>query len=84
MIREWLTPESRYAFVYSTPGTDAGFMYRGAVSTAPVVVTTVQQTTVGSPRWLRLVRKSNVVTGYLSADGITWQQCGTFTFTSLT
>jgi hypothetical protein len=83
MIRELLTPESRYAFVYSTPGTDAGFMYRGAVSTAPVV-TTVQQPTVGTPRWLRLVRKSNVVTGYLSADGKTWQQCGTFTFSSLT
>ena len=83
MIRELLTPESRYAFVYSTPGTAAGFMYRGAVSTAPVVLTT-QQTTVGTPRWLRLVRKSNVVTGYLSADGKTWQQCGTFTFSSLT
>jgi lysophospholipase L1-like esterase len=83
MIREWLTPESRYAFVYSTPGTAAGFMYRGAVSTSPVVLTT-QQTTVGTPRWLRLVRKSNVMTGYLSADGKTWQQCGTFTFSSLT
>ena len=30
------------------------------------------------------MRKSNVVTGYLSADGKTWQQCGTFTFSSLT
>jgi lysophospholipase L1-like esterase len=83
MIREWLTPESRYAFVYSTPGTAAGFMYRGAVSATPVV-SSVQQATVGTPRWLRLVRKSNVVTGYLSADGKTWQQCGTFTFSSLT
>lgn len=83
MIREALTPESRYAFVYSTPGTDAGFMYRGAVSTAPVV-NIVPQATAGTPRWLRLVRKSNVVTGYLSADGKAWQQCGTFTFTGLT
>ncbi len=83
MIRELLTPESRYAYVYSTPGTDAGFMYRGAVSTAPVV-NSVQQSTTGTPRWLRLVRKSNVVTGYLSSDGKTWQQCGTFTFSSLT
>ena len=83
MIRERLTPESRYAMVFSTPGTDAGFMYRSGVSTAPVVLTT-QQTTFGAPRWLRLVRKSNVVTGYLSADGKTWQQCGTFTFSSLT
>jgi lysophospholipase L1-like esterase len=83
MIREWLTPESRYAFVYSTPGTAAGFMYRGAVSANPVV-SSVQQATAGTPRWLRLVRKSNVVTGYLSADGKTWQQCGTFTFSSLT
>ena len=37
MIRERLTPESRYAMVFSTPGTDAGFMYRGAVSATPVV-----------------------------------------------
>jgi hypothetical protein len=83
MIRERLTPESRYAFVYSTPGTDAGFMYRDAVSTAPVV-STAQQSSVGTPRWLRLVRKSRVVTGYLSQDGITWQQYGTYTFASLT
>lgn len=82
MIREYLTPESRYAFVYSTPGTDAGFMYRGAVNTAPVVGA-VPQATVGTPRWLRLVRKSNVVTAYLSADGKTWQQSGTYTFASL-
>jgi lysophospholipase L1-like esterase len=83
MVRERLTPESAYALVFSKPGTDAGFMYRGAVSTTPVV-STVQQTAVGTPRWLRLVRKSRVVTGYLSADGVTWQQCGTFTFSSLT
>ena len=83
MIRERLTPESRYALVFSTPGTDAGFMYRGAVSTTPVV-TSLPQAAAGTPRWLRLVRKSNVVTGYLSADGKTWQQCGTFTFSSLT
>ena len=44
----------------------------------------MQQATAGTPRWLRLVRKSNVVTGYLSTDGKTWQQCGTFTFSSLT
>ena len=83
MIRELLTPESRYAMVYSTPGAETGFMYRGMVSTNPVI-TSVQQATVGTPRWLRLVRKSNVVTGYLSADGKTWQTCGTFTFASLT
>jgi GDSL-like Lipase/Acylhydrolase family len=83
MIRERLTPESRYAMVFSTPGTDAGFMYRGAVSAMPVV-SALPQATAGTPRWLRLVRKSNVVTGYLSADGKTWQQCGTYTFSSLT
>ena len=32
-----------------------------------------------APRWLKLTRTGNTVTGYESADGADWQQVGTVT-----
>jgi regulation of enolase protein 1 (concanavalin A-like superfamily) len=34
-----------------------------------------------APRWLRLVRKGNVFTGYRSADGVNWTQAASATVT---
>ncbi|SEG91819.1 ABC-2 family transporter protein [Nonomuraea solani] len=36
-----------------------------------------------SPRWLRLTRAGNLITGYESADGTTWTPVGTATLTEL-
>ncbi|MEU6426786.1 hypothetical protein ABZ860_12910 [Microbispora sp. NPDC046973] len=36
-----------------------------------------------SPRWLRLVRSGDVLTGYESADGTTWTRVGTATLAGL-
>ena len=36
-----------------------------------------------SPRWLRLTRTGDVITGYDSADGVRWTQIGTARLTSL-
>ncbi|MQY02666.1 DUF1349 domain-containing protein [Actinomadura macrotermitis] len=38
----------------------------------------------GAPRWLRLTRAGTTVTGYVSADGRTWQRAGRFTVGGLT
>jgi ABC-type transport system involved in multi-copper enzyme maturation permease subunit len=37
----------------------------------------------GSPRWLRLTRSGDVITGYDSADGTHWTQVGTVTLSGL-
>jgi ABC-type transport system involved in multi-copper enzyme maturation permease subunit len=39
--------------------------------------------TTASPRWLRLVRHGDTITGYDSADGISWTKVGTVTLTGL-
>jgi ABC-type transport system involved in multi-copper enzyme maturation permease subunit len=36
-----------------------------------------------SPRWLRLVRSGDVITGYDSADGVVWTKVGTVTLAGL-
>src|SRR5262249_35932963 len=36
-----------------------------------------------APRWLRLTRTGSSVTGYSSADGVSWQQIGTFALAGL-
>jgi lysophospholipase L1-like esterase len=82
MLREKLTPESRHVLVYSTPTAGTGMMYR-TVAGAPPGPGVVQQPGLTAPRWLKLDRKSTTVTGYLSADGIAWQQVGVIKFSSL-
>ncbi|MDT3438144.1 MULTISPECIES: ABC transporter permease subunit [unclassified Pseudofrankia] len=37
----------------------------------------------GAPRWLRLARAGTAVTGYESADGVTWDKVGTVTVAGL-
>ena len=39
--------------------------------------------TTASPRWLRLARHGDMVTGYDSADGTSWTKVGTVTLTGL-
>jgi hypothetical protein len=33
-----------------------------------------------APRWVKLVRSGDTITGYESADGVTWTQVGSDTF----
>jgi len=79
IIKATTTPGSAYAAVVATPGhgvrmqwnytnDDAGLS--GAVSAA-------------SPRWLRLTRSGDTITGYDSADGSHWTRIGTATLARL-
>lgn len=64
------TPGSGYAAVMLTPGHGVRFQYdfvhdaKGTAATTDV------------PRWLRLVRTGDVLTGYESADGVRWEKVG--------
>ena len=69
MIRETLTPGSKYAMMMITPANGTGLQYRAATSGGSVNVMT---TGVVAPRWLKLERRGHVLSGYQSADGVTW------------
>ncbi|MGH3681183.1 MAG: ABC transporter permease subunit [Natronosporangium sp.] len=68
MIRESLVPGSRYAAVFVTPGHGVRFQanYRPDQDSAGS----------GAPRWLRLTRVGDTVTGYESPDGTSWREVG--------
>jgi hypothetical protein len=82
MLREQLTADSRYAFVFTTPGVGTGMTYRTAVGgiSAPTVL---QKPGITAPYWLRLVRNWAVITCYLSPNGITWTKCGSVKLVNL-
>ena len=79
MIRDSLSPSAAQAFmvVAASPLKGVPFQRRtteggGSVSTAG------SQST--APRWVKLVRAGNVITGYESADGLAWTLVGSDTF----
>jgi hypothetical protein len=79
IIKASTTPGSAYAAVMATPGHGVRMQWNytndaaglpGAVSAA-------------SPRWLRLTRSGDRITGYDSADGSHWTKIGTATLAGL-
>jgi len=69
MIRESLTSNATNAFVFVTPSNGRMFQSR-TVAGGSTTRSTSQSG--AAPTWLRLTRRGNVFTGYLSADGTTW------------
>ena len=72
IITESTTQGSPYAAVMVTPGHGVRLQddYTGDVAGLPGTVATT------SPRWLRLVRVGEVITGYDSLDGTRWTKIG--------
>jgi hypothetical protein len=67
----------RHAAIVLTPSGGAEFIYRTGVGGTAVTVTGSSN---ALPRWLRLVRSGNTLTGYVSDDdGVTWTQVGSTT-----
>jgi ABC-type transport system involved in multi-copper enzyme maturation permease subunit len=68
MVRESMEPGSRFAAVLVTPGhgvrLQANYTTDLAGSDGP------------APRWLRLSRTGDTITGYESADGTSWSEVG--------
>ncbi|HWI58675.1 MAG TPA: lamin tail domain-containing protein, partial [Bacillota bacterium] len=78
MVREDLTPGSRFAAVLATPTISGAFFQ--ARSAAYGGTTTSGALSVNYPdTWLRLQRAGDQFVGYASYDGLTWQQLGSVT-----
>jgi ABC-type transport system involved in multi-copper enzyme maturation permease subunit len=79
IIKENTTQGSAYAAVMVTPSHGVRMQYNYVHDTAgfpgPV--------SASSPRWLRLTRAGDLITGYDSVDGTHWSQIGTAHLTGL-
>jgi hypothetical protein len=79
IIKASTAPGSAYAAVMATPGHGVRMQwnYTGDTAGLPGAVS------AASPRWLRLTRSGDTITGYDSADGRHWTQIGTATLAGL-
>ena len=79
MIRNSLAPSSAQAFmlVAASPLKGVPFQRRKADGGTSTSSPGSQST---APRWVKLVRTGNVITGYESADGVAWSMVGSDTF----
>ena len=80
MIRSSLSPSAAHAFqlVAASSAKGVPFQRRPADGAASVSTPGSQST---APRWVKLVRAGSLITGYESADGVTWTTVGSDTFT---
>jgi len=72
-------PGSAYAAVMATPGHGVRMQYNYTHDLAGLSGTP----SAASPRWLRLTRSGDTITGYDSADGTHWTKIGTVTLAGL-
>jgi regulation of enolase protein 1 (concanavalin A-like superfamily) len=79
MIKASTTAGSAYAAVMVTPGHGVRMQYDYTHDLAGLSGTP----SASSPRWLRLTRAGDTVTGYDSADGTHWTKIGTATLAGL-
>jgi hypothetical protein len=79
IIKNGTRSGSVYAAVMATPGHGVRMQYDFTHDTAGLP----GATSASSPRWLRLVRSGDTVTGYDSADGRHWAMIGSATLAGL-
>jgi hypothetical protein len=79
IIKDGTRSGSAYAAIMATPGHGVRMQYNYTHDTAglPGAVSSA------SPRWLRLTRSGDTITGYDSADGTHWTKVGAATLTGL-
>jgi ABC-type transport system involved in multi-copper enzyme maturation permease subunit len=79
IIKEKIKPGSAYAamLVSGSHGVRMQYNYTGDLAGLPGDVS------AGAPRWLRLVRAGDSITGYDSADGTHWTKVGVVTLAGL-
>jgi ABC-2 family transporter protein len=70
MVKDGVTSGSRYAAIMVTPAHDV-------LLSANFSTNLSARDGSGSPRWLRLTRAGDSVTGYQSTDGAVWREVGT-------
>lgn len=75
MFRETLSPGSRHVMAFVSSVNGAAFQYRAE----PDGISKEENTTphIAAPTWLKLVKKLNHYSAFVSTDGFTWTQMGT-------
>ncbi len=81
MIRGSLSPDSAQAFMLVSHA--KGVCFQRRVSDGNSSVSTCGSMST-APRWVKLVRTGNMISGYESADGTAWTMVGSDTFTFAT
>ncbi len=76
MIRESTASGARHAFACVTSASGVAFQRR---TTANGTSDHTAGSAARAPRWVRLVRSGTTITGYESADGVTWTNLGATT-----
>jgi hypothetical protein len=74
MIRETLSPESKYAFITLTSGSGAIFQYRPSTGGSSNAVTIT--TDISPPYYVKLIKKGSVYAASISPDGINYTPAG--------
>jgi hypothetical protein len=75
MIRESLSPSSRFAFALLSGAHGVSYQYRSSTGGSAAQSGTPDEVT-RAPYWVRLRRVGNVFTAFVSADGQSWKQHG--------
>jgi fibronectin type 3 domain-containing protein len=78
MIRNLVTNSgSTFADMVLTPGNGAAFQYRATADTSNLGN---DQTGGTAPDWVEITRSGNTITGYISSNGTSWTEVGSYTF----
>jgi len=76
MFRSALDPSAAHAFMLVSAASGVSFIRRTAPGNTSVSTT---MSGIAAPRWVRIVRSGNTLTGYESSDGSAWNVVGTDT-----
>jgi phosphatidylserine/phosphatidylglycerophosphate/cardiolipin synthase-like enzyme/regulation of enolase protein 1 (concanavalin A-like superfamily) len=76
MFRDSLAANSAHGFMLVSAGNGSSFQRRKTTGGTSV---STSDATAAPPRWVRLVRSGNILTGFQSSNGTTWTQVGTDT-----
>ncbi|HON90200.1 MAG TPA: discoidin domain-containing protein [Sedimentisphaerales bacterium] len=78
MIRQSTEPGSVHAFMPITPGGGNGASFQHRLTAAGTSTNNDNAgAVVAAPYWVKLERKGNAFSGFISPDGVTWTQLGT-------
>jgi regulation of enolase protein 1 (concanavalin A-like superfamily) len=78
MVRGSLNPNAPYAYMLISAASGGAFQWRSAAGAAAADTSSGGSTAV-APRWVKIVRAGNVLSGYQSTDGVSWTSVGTAT-----
>ncbi|MBW8867826.1 MAG: hypothetical protein JF610_10935 [Acidobacteria bacterium] len=78
MIRNTLDPGSAFASMLVSAAKGVQFQWRSNINGTAAGTAGSAST---APRWIKVVRTGNVITGYESSDGTAWTQVGSHTLT---